>query len=122
MLRDWPAEAVLPANNLDRAGRFYRDFLGLTIERDTTRDALAVHAGGDTLFRLQLTGTPPCENQTLTFLVRDLNAEVDALKDAGIRFEEREHPRTTDGIAEVDGVRMAWFHDSEGNVVGMREG
>jgi catechol 2,3-dioxygenase-like lactoylglutathione lyase family enzyme len=122
MLNDWPAEAVLPANDLDRAGRFYRDFLGLKVERDATREMLAVHAGGDTLFELMLTATPPCDNEALSFHVQNIKAEVDRLREAGIRLEERDQPKTHDGIAEVDGLRMAWFRDSEGNVIGLREG
>jgi catechol 2,3-dioxygenase-like lactoylglutathione lyase family enzyme len=122
MLNQWPAEAVLPANDLDRAGRFYRDFLGMTIERDATREMLAVHAGGDTLFEIRLTPIPPSDNEALAFHVRDIFREVDVLKHEGVRFEEREEPKTQDGIADVDGLLMAWFRDSEGNVIVLREG
>lgn len=122
MLKEWPAEAVLPARDLDRAGRFYRDFLGMTIERDTEHDAIGVRAGEDTYFELHLSAIPPCENEALTFHVRNLKAEVDGLKDAGIRFEDRDRPRTTGGIADVSGMLTAWFRDSEGNVIALREG
>lgn len=122
MLKDWPAEAVLPARDLDRAGRFYRDFLGMTIEQDAAQGMLAVEAGNGTYFELHLSGSAPCDHEALTFHVRDLKGEVDRLKDAGIRLEDRDQPKTTEGIADVGGILTAWFHDSEGNVIALREG
>jgi hypothetical protein len=62
--------------------------------------------------------------------VDDVEATVATLKKRGVVFEEYALPglRTVDGIAEIQGYypskaatgeRGAWFHDSEGNMLGV---
>jgi predicted enzyme related to lactoylglutathione lyase len=56
--------------------------------------------------------------------VPDLRAEVARLKARGVVFEEYDMPGlyTEDGIAEFDGGgRLAWFKDSEANIIGLAE-
>ena len=59
------------------------------------------------------------ENTALSFEVTDLPAEVRALEDRGVRFQdfEMEGLKTVDHIAELGSERAAWFTDSEGNVL-----
>jgi len=62
--------------------------------------------------------------------VDDIEAEVAELRRRGVVFEEVDLPglNTVDGIADVEGnypskggvgERAAWFHDSEGNLIGI---
>jgi hypothetical protein len=62
--------------------------------------------------------------------VADLEATVAALRARGVVFEEFDTPgiRTINGIAQVAGnypsrggfgEKAAWFHDSEGNLLGL---
>jgi hypothetical protein len=62
--------------------------------------------------------------------VDDIEAAVAELKGRGVAFEEYDLPglRTVDGIADIEGnypskgatgERGAWFHDSEGNLLGI---
>jgi hypothetical protein len=61
--------------------------------------------------------------------VDDIEATVRELRARGVKFEEYDLPglRTVDGIAEIagnypskgTGERGAWFHDSEGNLLGI---
>ena len=61
--------------------------------------------------------------------VDDIEAAVRELRARGVKFEEYDLPglRTVDGIAEIagnypskgTGERGAWFHDSEGNLLGI---
>jgi hypothetical protein len=61
--------------------------------------------------------------------VDDIEATVRELRARGVKFEEHDLPglRTVDGIAEIagnypskgTGERGAWFHDSEGNLLGI---
>ena len=44
------------------------------------------------------------------------------LSSRGVRFEEYETPKTTNGIAQIGPARGAWFADPWGNVIGLREG
>jgi len=55
------------------------------------------------------------------FMVADIDAEVRALKQRGVRFEEYDFPGfdTATHIADVGGTRAAWFKDSEGNLLGI---
>ncbi|MFG2916063.1 hypothetical protein ACGF0D_24645 [Kitasatospora sp. NPDC048298] len=41
------------------------------------------------------------------------------LRGRGITFEEYDFPglRTVNGVAEGEGMRAAWFKDSEGNIL-----
>ena len=64
------------------------------------------------------------------FEVDDIEATVAELKARGVVFQEVDAPglRTRGGIADIDGnypskyasgERGAWFHDSEGNLLGI---
>ena len=122
-LRQSPAEAVVPVADLDRAARFYRDFLGLAVENDAVHDTMAVHAGSDTLFELKLApGMSHADSEVLTFHVEDIESEVSALRRTGVRFEQRDEHEGQSLVAEVEGVRLAWFRDSESNLLALRQG
>ena len=55
--------------------------------------------------------------------VADIAAEVRDLKARGVRFEEYDLPGVVwqDGVASVPGGKVAWFIDSEGNVMCLDE-
>lgn len=58
----------------------------------------------------------------LAFMVPDIEAEMAELRQRGVRFEEYDLPgfRTVDGVAtRPNGTRMAWFKDTEGNLIGL---
>ncbi len=66
------------------------------------------------------------------FTVEDLRATVAELRERGVTFEEYDIPgvETVDGIAQIPGnypsrggkgERAVWFHDSEGNLLGIGE-
>ncbi|MFD8524269.1 VOC family protein [Streptomyces capillispiralis] len=121
----------LPAQDLDRARRFYAERLGLEPVDERPGGLLYRCAGADfALFRS--TGTSPGTFTQMAFEVDDLERVVSELKRRGVVFEEVDVPgfRTRDGIAEIDGnypskgargERGAWFRDSEGNLLGVGE-
>jgi hypothetical protein len=50
--------------------------------------------------------------------VKDVDAEVAALKRRGVVFEKYDMPGTdANGITTAGGARAAWFKDSEGNIL-----
>ena len=55
------------------------------------------------------------------FRVSDIDAEVRALRERGVRFEEYDFPGfdKATGIAQTGPIRSAWFKDSEGNLLGL---
>ena len=129
-LRDATKTATrLPAQDLDRARAFYAEKLGL--EPADERPGGILYRVGDTEFALFASGGRATGDHTqMGFEVEDLEATVAELKARGVVFEEVDVPglRTRDGIADIEGnypskkasgERGAWFHDSEGNLLGI---
>ncbi|MEV8593335.1 VOC family protein [Streptomyces sp. NPDC052013] len=121
----------LPAQDLDRARRFYSEKLGLEPVDERPGGLLYRGAAGDfALF--QSAGSSPGTFTQMAFEIDDLDTVVAELKRRGVVFEEVDLPgfRTKDGIAEIEGnypskgargERGAWFRDSEGNLLGIGE-
>jgi catechol 2,3-dioxygenase-like lactoylglutathione lyase family enzyme len=128
MLADARVATRLPAQDLERARRFYAEKLGLEPAEERPGGLLYRFANGE--FALYTSGgASPGTFTQMGFEVDDLEAVVAELKDRGVVFEEVDVPglETTDGIAEVQGnypskggkgERAAWFRDSEGNMLG----
>ena len=113
-----PAYAVLPAEEITRAKRFYGETLGLEIEEVPGGDVV-VHAGGGTRFLIYERARTIAEHTVLSFWVEDLHAVMDELRSRGVIFEEYDLPglTTVGGVAEVPGMRSAWLTDTEGNII-----
>ncbi|MGV9786205.1 VOC family protein [Streptomyces sp. NPDC003435] len=121
----------LPAQDLERARRFYSEKLGLE-PFDERPGGLLYRCGGTDFVVFQSTGASPGTFTQMGFQVDDLDAVVSELRANGIAFEDVDFPgfHTRDGIAEIEGnypskgargERGAWFRDSEGNLLGIGE-
>ncbi|EFL32060.1 glyoxalase/bleomycin resistance protein/dioxygenase [Streptomyces viridochromogenes DSM 40736] len=121
----------LPAQDLDRARRFYSEKLGLD-PVDERPGGLLYRCGGADFVLFRSTGASPGTFTQMALEVDDIEAAVAELKRRGVVFEEVDLPgfRTEGGIAEIEGnypskgargERGAWFHDSEGNLLGIGE-
>jgi catechol 2,3-dioxygenase-like lactoylglutathione lyase family enzyme len=129
MLRDSKVATRLPALDLERARAFYAEKLGLQpVEERPGGLKYACASGVFVIF--QTVGRPSGDHTQMAFEVDDLDAVVAVLRQRGVEFEDVDVPglRTVDGIAEVEGnypssggtgERAAWFHDSEGNLIGI---
>jgi predicted enzyme related to lactoylglutathione lyase len=115
------AAAMLPAQDLERAKAFYRDKLGLTPtqERDPMGGLLYELSGGTGFAVFLSGGTASGTHTQMALEVEDLDAAIKDLRARGLKFEEYDSPglKTKDGIAEIAGTKVAWFKDSEGNLV-----
>ena len=115
--------ATLPVSDLDRAGAFYEETLGLT--RLWDNPASIRFRCGDTselsVFRRPGLTT---EHTLAHFEVTDIEATVRELEARGVQFVDyTEGPLTTTGhIAQLGPARGAWFRDPDGNFLGLREG
>ena len=124
-LGDYPVGAVLRAEDLSCATRFYTEVLGLkpAATGGPTGEGMFSAGDGTGLMIYERPGMPAPQNTTLGFGVprERLDEVVADLRAKGVTFEEYDLPeiglKTVDGIAEVEGVRLAWFTDSEGNIV-----
>ncbi|MET7597631.1 VOC family protein [Streptomyces sp. NPDC004082] len=121
----------LPAQDLERARRFYAQRLGLEPADERPGGLLYRCAGGEFVL-FQSTGTSPGTFTQMALEVEDLDTAVAELRRRGVVFEDVDLPglRTVDGIAEIEGnypskgargERGAWFRDSEGNMLGIGE-
>lgn len=120
----------LPAQDLDRARRFYSEKLGLEPVEERP-GGLLYRCGAGKFALFGSGGSASGEFTQMAFTVDDIEAVVDELRARGVEFEHVDVPglRTVDGIATVEGnypsvgtgERAAWFRDSEGNLLGIGE-
>ncbi|WP_405871303.1 MULTISPECIES: VOC family protein [unclassified Streptomyces] len=121
----------LPAQDLERARRFYSERLGLQ-PVDERPGGLLYRCGGVEFVLFRSTGAATGAFTQMAWTVDDIETVVAELKRRGVVFEDVDVPgfHTTDSIAEVEGnypskgargERGAWFRDSEGNLLGIGE-
>jgi catechol 2,3-dioxygenase-like lactoylglutathione lyase family enzyme len=122
MLAEAPVHPAIPASDLQRAIRFYRDTLGLEVSMET-EEGVRFDCGGTQLFVYPTRSAGQAAHTLAAWRITDLDAEVAALRTRGVTFEEYDLPglKTVDGVAEWGGLRGAWFKDSEGNILGVTE-
>jgi catechol 2,3-dioxygenase-like lactoylglutathione lyase family enzyme len=131
MLRDMRIDATIPVVDLKRARRFYRDTLKL--EEITPSDMDPKLADDNAMFRVgdcsrfllfRRPSPTKAEHTIAAFTVDNLEKTMDELRDRGVRFERYDLPdlKTDErGMVEQDGMKAAWFKDSEGNILGVGE-
>jgi predicted enzyme related to lactoylglutathione lyase len=118
VLPDRRAQAILPSTDPDALRPFYEDVLGFTPAalRPIT---VFYRAGEGSTFAISRSGIKPAGHTQLSFVVPDLQAEVEELRGRGVVFEEYEMPKTENGIASMPAGRAAWFKDPHGNLLGL---
>lgn len=112
-LSECRAVAMLPATDIERALRFYAEKLGLTAIPGAAPRHYIYQCGGATFAVYETTGTASGTHHQMAFSVSDLDTAVRQLKARGLVF--------TGDIVEDERTRTAWFTDSEGNLLGVRE-
>ncbi|MGW4090624.1 VOC family protein [Nocardia sp. NPDC004750] len=128
LLNSAHAITKLPAQDLDRARRFYRDVLGL--EAVEEREGGLRYVCGATEFHLFLSsGTASGIATQMGFEVDNLDKVMAELRERGLRFETVDVPRfMVDGDivtapsnypSKGNGERGAFFRDSEGNLLAL---
>jgi len=118
----------LPAQDLDRARRWYSDKLGLDPVEERGGALRYVVGGGEFSIFLSSGASTGAFTQ-LAFTVTDIATEVAEMTKRGVVFEEYNEPglTTTESVARIAGNYPSkgtsefgsWFRDSEGNLLGM---
>lgn len=113
--------------NLNRAKEFYRRTLDLDVKEESQMGILTLNLPGG----LKVTVYPkqnhvPAEFTVLNFVVNDIDTAVDHLANQGVKFELYEgFDQDEKGIARSKdpspGPSIAWFKDSEGNIMSVLE-
>jgi catechol 2,3-dioxygenase-like lactoylglutathione lyase family enzyme len=110
--------ATLPAADLDRAKGFYGGTLGLESVMENAGGVL-YRAGSSMVFVYPSEFAGTNKATAATFVAADVPATVEELRGKGVTFEEYDMPglKTENGIADLEGVKGAWFKDTEGNIL-----
>lgn len=129
LLGDGDVATRLPAQDLQRARKFYAEKLGLEPVEERP-GGLHYRCGSSHFALFESAGEPSGQHTQMGWAVEDLDSVVEELRSQGVVFETVDVPglRTVGGIAEVEGnypstgatgERAAWFRDSEGNLLGI---
>ncbi|MEX2161726.1 MAG: VOC family protein [Anaerolineales bacterium] len=120
MLKNASVMATIPAENLERAKKFYGEVLGLKQIDSREGSATFEAGGGSTIFMYERARTK-AEHTAITFLVKDVETTVKELAAKGVKFEQYDMPgikTNAMGIADMgDDTKLAWLTDPEGNIL-----
>jgi catechol 2,3-dioxygenase-like lactoylglutathione lyase family enzyme len=118
------AVTTIPVVDLDRAKRFYGDTLGLRLLFEGPGPSARFAAGMGSQISIYKRGQTKADHTVAHFEVDDIEATVRDLEALGVTFlDYGEGPfKTTGHIAGVGTARGAWFNDTEGNILGARQG
>jgi predicted enzyme related to lactoylglutathione lyase len=123
MLSQMPVSAVLPAQDIKRAVKFYQDKLGLKVKDTGPNGETSLEAGRGTTILLYERPAVKVEHTQAGFWVKDLEAEMKELRGKGVVFEEYDFPglKTVNGVATEGEVKSAWLKDTEGNILALTQ-
>jgi catechol 2,3-dioxygenase-like lactoylglutathione lyase family enzyme len=116
--------AMIAAADLARAKAWYAEKLGFSPYREYAGELLVYRTGQSRFSVYQTPSAGTAKNTVAVWRVKNLRAEVDDLRGRGIVFEDYDFgdEHTVDGIlTDSDGNEVAWFKDSEGNVLALAQ-
>jgi catechol 2,3-dioxygenase-like lactoylglutathione lyase family enzyme len=121
-LSDSRVGAAVAVSDMNKAKEFYEGKLGLSGGDDQGDGGHTYPCGGDTSIHV----FPSPDNvgksgaTQAAFVVDDLEKTIDELSSNGVTFEQYDELGTNEkGIATLDGTRVAWCKDPDGNVLGI---
>lgn len=123
MLATIPLRPSLPASDLERARAWYRDKLGLEPEKEDM-GGLWYRTGGQWFLVFPTPNAGTARNTAAGWTVTGLTDLMAELRSRGVVFDDVDMGggmRTVDGLLEVEGFKIAWFRDSEGNTIELSE-
>ena len=124
MLGNTQVVTTIASADLERAGRFYSEALGLSMNMDQEGALFFDAGGGSRLLVYMRPGHTPPENTVATFVVGDIQTLVAGLAGRGVVFEQYDFPglqTDAQGIAEIEGSSSAWFKDPDGNILAISQ-
>jgi catechol 2,3-dioxygenase-like lactoylglutathione lyase family enzyme len=121
MFRDSLAFSGFSSNDIAKTRAFYADTMGLDVTEQN--GMLTLHlAGGGNVIVYPKDDHVPASFTVLNFPVADIDAAVDRLTAAGVRFERYDGLEQDErGIARAYPPPIAWFKDPAGNILAVLE-
>ncbi len=122
MLKDAIIRAYLPAKDVKRARAFYEGLIGL-VPKEEYAGGVVYQCGGSEAFLYPTPNAGTSKASQAFWQVADVEAEVQALKARGVKFEEYDFPgfKMVDSILTAGGAKTAWFKDTEGNILAISQ-
>ena len=125
MLGTAPVTTILPVVNMQRARNFYEKKLGFKPvgEKSDGKYVYRIGDGGASLALFPKEGGTKADHTAISFLVKDIAAEIEALESAGVVFENHDFPelKTVNHVCVLGSEKAAWFKDTEGNYLCLHE-
>lgn len=127
-LQDIPVAGVLRAEDFQRAKKFYTEVLGLAEPKESsalTHEGMFAAGAGTMVSVYERPGLPAPANTTLAFGVPadKFDVVMAELRAKGVTFEDYDLPeiglKTVSGVATYEGNKVAWFKDTEGNILSL---
>ncbi len=121
MLSGAPIAPTLPATDIERAKKFYKEVIGLEEAPSQEPGGVTFQCGNGTQLYIYQRGPVKVEHTLASFQVKDLEAEMKELRGRGLVFEDYDLPgfKTENGVMDMNGFKAAWFKDTEGNIIGI---
>jgi predicted enzyme related to lactoylglutathione lyase len=121
---DCTTETNLPANDMKRARQFYEKKLGFEALEEFADGGVSYQAGATQFVVSPTTVTPSRQHTQIAFDVQDVRTEMHSLERLGVVFEDRNTPdsKSTAHVTTMGRLKVAWFKDSEGNLLSLVEG
>ena len=119
MLQHSPMYSYIPAQDLDRARKFYETKLGFRAKQETAGGVVYEFGKGTACFLYPTPHAGTSRASQAFWEVEDIEREVAELKKRGVEFEEYDMPemKLRNSIYAGGGAKAAWFKDSEGNIL-----
>jgi predicted enzyme related to lactoylglutathione lyase len=122
MLSENSIVTTIPVVDMERAKTFYKEKLELKLIEEMD-EGLVFEAGNNTQLYLYKRDQTKADHTVASFMVGDIETEVNHLKNKGVLFEEYDLPniKTVNSIATSGKFKSAWFKDTEGNIISVSQ-
>jgi len=118
--------ANIPAQDIERAMRWYQEKLGLRPTMDLGVAGQLYQSGGVYWLIYQTSAAGTGKHTVASWVVPSIDDAMSDMRSKGVVFEDydmgEQGPTTENGVARgPDGGASAWFTDSEGNILALTE-
>jgi catechol 2,3-dioxygenase-like lactoylglutathione lyase family enzyme len=119
-LNEFPVYAVLPCSDYTRAKDWYLERLNMKPDQEEMGNAWYRCAGGTWFILTMSPYAGTAQNTAAGFTVEGIEDVMNDLRGRGVEFLEYdmgEMGKTQDGLMTFGDYKVAWFKDSEGNII-----
>ena len=121
MLQRFPMYAYIPAHDVGRARKFYEGVLGFKPGPELADGVTYEFGGGTACFLYPSPNAGTSRASQAYWQVQDIERVVGELRKRGVRLEEYPGLKAENGVVTDEGVKAAWFKDTEGNTMALIE-